>query len=99
MKPFILLGLIFVGPATAADTPAAPRPIVGKVIMLMFDGAWLLQYDNKRYSCETTSLCHGFGEGTHFIPNMAFGRDKELIDYITNDHKWNDCILRNCAIY
>ena len=99
MKSYILLGLIFVGPATAAETPAEPTRPMGRVIMLMFDGAWLLQYDNKRYSCESTSLCRSFGEGTFFRPNMEFRQDKELIDYVTRDQKWNDCILRNCTIH
>ena len=99
MRAILLLGLLLLSPPAAADSSAKAEDMVGKVIMLMFDGNWLIRYRDKRYSCQTTSLCHDFREGLYFIPSMEFRRPKELVDYLLQDQSRNDCMLHNCVIY
>lgn len=85
--------ILAIQPANA--TPAEE----GIVLVQLADDSWVLQYNNRRYVCETTPLCIDFREGMQFLPNMNFERKKELVDYLTSDHKLHDCVLRNCRVY
>tara|TARA_B100000575_G_C23127912_1_gene653762 strand:- start:818 stop:1096 length:279 start_codon:yes stop_codon:yes gene_type:complete len=77
----------------------APTEQAGDVLVQLPDGMWLLQYNNSRYSCETTALCHDFRVGMQFVANMNFERKKELVDYLKTDRTWHDCLLVNCTVY
>ena len=35
----------------------------------------------------------------HFLTAFDLTREKELVDYMTKDWKWNDCIIHSCREY
>jgi len=93
MRGLLLLMMLLSQPA------AATQQVEGQVTAQTDDGSWILQYDNKRYVCKITQLCEDFRADMHFIPTFKFARNKELIDYMTKDWKWNDCIIHSCREY
>ncbi len=92
-KMFLLLLLCMTQPA------AATLPTEGQVTAQTEDGSWILGYDNKRYICRTTRLCRDFRVDMHFLTAFDLTREKELVDYMTKDWKWNDCIIHSCREY
>lgn len=71
----------------------------GDVLVQLPDRSWILQYNNARYACETTPLCRDFRVGMQFVAHLNFERDKELVEYLTSDRTWNDCVVVNCKLY
>jgi len=92
-KMFLLLLLCMSQPA------AATKSVEGQVTAQLSDSLWVLQYENKRYACKTTHLCKDFRVDMRFIPLFKFTREKELLDYVTVEHRWHDCVVNSCQVY
>ena len=81
------------------QSAAATQVVEGQVTAQLNDGSWVMQYDDKRYACKTTHLCKDFRVDMHFLATFKFTRNKELIDYMTKDWKWHDCVINSCREY
>ena len=89
-KMFLLFLVCMSQPAAATEV------IEGQVTAQVGDMSWIVQYDNKRYVCNTTHLCKDFRVDMPFLATFKFTRNKELIDYMTKDRKWHDCVINSC---
>lgn len=89
-KALIALTLLLSAPVGATDY------VEGDILLDLGNGRWIFQYEGARYSCEVTPMCRGLREVSPFIPSMQFKRDKELINYLTPELEWTDCIVKNC---
>ena len=94
MYLLMLANILLTTPATAADET------LGVVLNgPIGEDVWLFRYEDKSMECRVTSLCTGLKPGGYFVPAFKFSRQKELIDYIGLQNKWNDCVLHSCEEY
>ena len=93
MTVLILLGLALSQPAHGGEEMTA------NIITQTTSGRWIIQYGSRRLSCEATYLCEDFRDDIYLIPHMNFSRSRELVEYVTRNNQWNDCVVRNCKEY
>ena len=91
--------MILVGPAFGSPLLEIPPAADAQVLTQRTDGRWIFQYQNRRISCQATAFCVDLRDGLYVVPGMQFRRGTEIIEYLTLDNQWNDCVLRKCSAY